>query len=161
MAPHLVGVFIAMNSLQMRPSLIFLQNRTQFLSAMSTLKQSDHTIKGSEMDIHLIQTDIATEGTPVDPLPEPTRSCLSVLTRPAKWQLDRVQFCFKEYFDHLRTAYLGRTVLCTPVVSSTQTFFTGNMPFCTALKSELGVVCVAGQQTQGKGQYHSYGKVYE
>ena len=127
-----------------------LQNRSQFCSVVDKL-QRNSCIKGSDMDIQLIETDFS-RGTPVDPLPQPAPNQLCVVVRPAQWQLQSVSFEFEEYFRHLRTAHLGRTVLHTPVISSTQTVFSGNVPFCSSLTSELGVVCVAGQQTRGKGQ---------
>lgn len=93
------------------------------------------------------------EGTPVDPFPPPTPTSISVFMKPAKWQLKRLGFDFGSYYSHLKTAYLGRMVLYTPVVASTQTVFTGNVPLCNVITSEHGVICVAGQQTQGKGGY--------
>ena len=105
------------------------------------------------MSIQLINTDLSSEGTPVDPFPPPSGSSLSVFTRPAKWQLNRLPFDFDSYFNHLKTAHLGRSLLYTPVITSTQTVFAGNVPLCTALTPDLGVICVAAQQTQGRGEW--------
>ena len=105
------------------------------------------------MSLQLIFNDFSKLGTPVDPLPLPSSSNLTVIARPAKWQLHSLPFDSDLYFEHLRTAHLGRTVLHTPVISSTQTVFTGNVTFCNALTTQLGVVCVAAQQTQGKGEF--------
>lgn len=123
-----------------------LQNRSQFLSVFG----KEDRIKGSEMDIELIPDDM-TEGTPVDPPPEPAHNSISIYTKPAKWQLASLPFNPDLYFSHLRTTHLGKTMLYTSVISSTQTVFTGNIPFCTSLSSEMGLVCVATQQTKGKG----------
>ena len=108
------------------------------------------------MDLQLIPLDFSKLGTPVDPLPEPSAKNLTVVARPARWQLHSLPFNPDLYFEHLMTAQLGRTVLYTPVISSTQTVFTGNMTFCNALTPRLGVVCVAAQQTQGKGERTCY-----
>ena len=63
-----------------------------------------------------------------------------------------LSFDFLEYFKLLKTRDMGRSVLYTPVIASTQTLFTGNLPFCSALTQEMGVVSVAAQQTKGKGE---------
>lgn len=77
-----------------------------------------------------------------------------MITSPAQWQLQGLPFSREEYFSRLETRELGRTVLYTPVITSTQLPFTGNLTFCQALTQEMGVVWVAAQQTQGKGQTH-------
>ena len=120
---------------------------------MIPLQANEGVIKGSEMNLRLIANDFSKLGTPVDPLPQPSSSNLTVIARPAKWQLRSLPFDSDLYFEHLQTAYLGRTVLYTPVISSTQTVFTGNVTFRNALTTQLGVVCVAAQQTQGKGEF--------
>lgn len=119
---------------------------------MIPLQTSEGIIKGSEMDLQLIPHDFSKLGTPVDPLPQPSAKNLTVVARPARWQLHSLPFNPDIYFEHLKTAHLGRTVLYTPVISSTQTVFTGNVMFCNTLTSQMGVVCVAAQQTQGKGE---------
>lgn len=125
------------------------ENRALFLSNYSS--QTGTTIKGSETDVVLVLTDY-TRSTPVDPPPPPTLTSLTIITRPAKWQLDAVSFDFESYQERLKTATLGRTLLYTSIITSTQSLLAGNIPFCNSLPSELGVVCVAGQQTRGKGR---------
>ncbi len=115
------------------------------------MTDNNDVIKGRETRVQLINANMSSEGTPVDPFPSPSPSSISVFTRPAQWQLGGLAFDFDSYFSHLKTAHLGRTVFYTPVIASTQTVFTGNVPFCNALTSDYGLVCVAGQQTQGKG----------
>ena len=103
------------------------------------------------MSARLITTNFE-EGTSVDGFPSPPGpSELAILTNPAKWQVRSLQFDFLEYFKLLKTKDLGRSVLYTPVIASTQTLFTGNIPFSSALTPEMGVVSVAAQQTKGKG----------
>ena len=94
-------------------------------------------------------------GTPVDDLSQTSNSDLSIITRPAPWQLDEVPFSQSMYFSELQTRDIGRTVLHTPVITSTQLPFTGNRMFCHAFSAEMGVVWVAAQQTQGKGEIHN------
>lgn len=108
-------------------------------------------IKGSEMDVELITADMS-KGTPVDAHPaSPSPQRLCIFARPAHWQLSALPFDFQLYFSLLQTSTLGRTILYTPVISSTQTAFTGNTKFAHSIPSILGVASVAGQQTQGKG----------
>ena len=103
------------------------------------------------MSAHLITTDFE-DGTPVDGFPPPPGPKeLAVLTNPATWQVNSLSFDFLEYFKLLKTKDMGRSVLYTPVIGSTQTLFTGNFPVCSALTQEMGVVSVAAQQTKGKG----------
>ena len=87
---------------------------------MIPLQANEGVIKGSEMNLKLIFNDFSKLGTPVDPLPLPSSSNLTVIARPAKWQLRSLPFDSDLYFEHLQTAYLGQTVLYTPVISSTQ-----------------------------------------
>ena len=102
------------------------------------------------MSLRLIEHNYQS-GTPVDSAPFPTHSEMALITLPARWQLEAQPFNFSEYFDRLHTTSLGRTVLYTAVIPSTQTLFTGNIEFCNALTTDMGVVSVAGQQTRGKG----------
>ena len=104
------------------------------------------------MDIELVLTDMTSEGTPVDPLPQPAADKIVLLTNPSHLQLQSIGFDTSQYMKCLQTAFLGRALIYTPIIGSTQTMLTGNMPFCTALKTDIGVVCAAGQQTKGKGQ---------
>ena len=104
------------------------------------------------MSARLITIDFEQDGSSVDGFPPPPRpSELAIVTNPAEWQVRSLSFNFLEYFELLKTQILGRSVLYTPVISSTQTLFTGNVPFCSALMSDMGVISVAGQQTKGKG----------
>ena len=116
----------------------------------------DDIIQGSETDIELVCTNMTTEGTPVDPLPSPAVNKIVLLTRPSAAQLQDVKFDTAQYMRCLRTGLLGRTLLYTPVIGSTQTMLTGNVPFCLALQTDMGVVCAAGQQTRGKGRHSHY-----
>lgn len=118
---------------------------------MSPLLDSTSSISGSEMSARLITTNFE-DGSSVDGFPSPPQpSELAILTNPAKWQIRSLSFDFLEYFKLLKTQNLGRSVLYTPVITSTQTLFTGNVPFCSALTPDMGVVSVAAQQTKGKG----------
>lgn len=111
-----------------------------------------HTVLyGREMSLQLIQHNYQSSSS-VDPAPSSTHSKMALIAFPADWQLDSQPFDFKEYFYHLHTAQLGRTLLYTSVISSTQSLFTGNIDFCNALTTDMGIVSVAGQQTSGKGE---------
>ncbi len=125
-----------------------------FVSACSSLAQGE-IIEGRETSLHLVYHDYQS-GTPVDPSPCPNHSQMVLLTSPADWQLERQPFNFNEYFRHLQTKKLGRTLLYTAVIPSTQTLFTGNIAFCNTLTTEMGVVNVAGQQTKGKGKNNDF-----
>ena len=111
----------------------------------------DDVIKGSEVDIELVRTDEDSEGSSVDPPPSPAVDKVVLLTRPSERQLRSLEFDTSQYMKYLRTGHMGRTLLYTPVIGSTQTMLTGNMPFSLALKTDMGVVCAAGQQTRGRG----------
>jgi len=107
-------------------------------------------IKDGEMSLRLIEHDFRS-GTSVDPPPKPHPSSQTLITNPGKWQLDSLPFNTDSYFDHLRSNHLGRTLLYTEVITTTQSLFTSNMAFSEALTQDMGVVNVAGQQTKGKG----------
>ena len=134
---------------------IILQLRLTFDSVMAPLVKND-VISGSEVDIVLIGTDSAREGSSVDPPPTPTVNKIVLHTRPSDEQLQELGFNTSQYTRWLNTGHLGRILLYTPVIGSTQTMLTGNMPFSLALKPEMGMVCAAGQQTQGRGIYMVY-----
>ena len=120
---------------------------------MSPLVDSTGSIKGSEISARLITTNFE-EGSSVDGFPPlPQSSEVAIVTNPAKWQISGLSFNSLEYFEQLKTQTLGRSVLYSPVTTSTQTMFTGNVPFCSALTPDMGVVSLAGQQTKGKGQH--------
>ncbi len=110
------------------------------------------------MDIELIPAtgEHSLQDPPLGSLPMPTARCLCIFTRPTEAQLRAVSFDSQLYFSLLKTDTLGRTVLCTSVISSTQNVFTGNLTFAQALPNSLGTVCVAQQQTKGKGRYLLY-----
>ena len=112
---------------------------------------TENSIKGREVDVNVVTLDTPADGTSVDPLPVPTMKKIVLLTNPSSSQLRSLEFNVSQYTTSLQTAFLGRTLIYTPVIGSTQTAFAGNMPFCTALRTDMGVVCLASQQTQGKG----------
>ena len=87
----------------------------------------------------------STEGTP-----PPSPSHLSVLANPPPSAVEQMEFNLSQYYETLHTATLGQVALYTPVIASTQSVFTGNIKFATTA-STRGVICIAGQQTQGKG----------
>lgn len=130
-----------------------LQNRSWFLS---TIKQHfvGTTIPGKDLSLRFLTADYNL-GTPVDETAQPSTSELTVVTTPAPWQLSNLPFSCAEYFQRLQTRELGRTLLHTPVITSTQLPFMGNMTFCQALRPEMGVVWVAAQQTKGKGKWEA------
>lgn len=107
------------------------------------------------MDVELIPTpDVPShQDASVDATPVPSANRLCVITRPTHRQLSMLLFDFQLYFSLLKTAALGRTVLYSPVMSSTQNVFSGNLSFANLLPQALGTICVAEQQTKGKGKY--------
>lgn len=111
----------------------------------------DSTLPGRDLSLVFISTDYSI-GTPVDDPQRPSTSELTVITNPAPWQLKSLPFSPAEYFQRLETSELGRTLLHTPVITSTQLPFMGNDTFCQMLTQQMGVVWVAAQQTQGKGK---------
>jgi biotin--protein ligase len=127
------------------------QLRVRFEATVAPLVKDD-VIKGSEVDIELVRTDEDSEGSSVDPPPSPAVDKVVLLTRPSERQLKSLEFDTSQYMKYLRTGHMGRTLLYTPVIGSTQTMLTGNMPFSLALKTDMGVVCAAGQQTRGRGR---------
>ena len=126
------------------------QNRHHFLSTIKPHLLDDSSIPGKDMSLRFITHDY-TLGTPVDMPPSPSASELTVVTSPAPWQVKQLPFSSQVYFRQLQTRELGRVLLHTPVITSTQLPFTGNLSFCQALGADLGLVWVAAQQTRGKG----------
>ena len=74
------------------------------------------------------------------------------MAKPSQQQLSSLDFDCELFFSHLTTKYLGRSLLIGPVMTSSQTLFTGNINLTECISNELGVVCTPGQQTKGKGQ---------
>lgn len=60
-------------------------------------------------------------GVPVDLCPGESRLC--ILEDPKDGELVGILFDRQRYFAELKTKYLGRTLLYTPVIASTQTLF--------------------------------------
>lgn len=125
------------------------QSRSHFLSALKP-HLSDCVIPGKDLSLRFLSHDYNL-GTPVDETPPSSTSELIVVTKPAPWQLQSLPFSSLEYFQRLETRELGRTLLHTPVITSTQLPFTGNLTFCQMVEPKMGVVWVAAQQTKGKG----------
>ena len=132
------------------------QNSDEFLKCIklnSIEADNDSTsvlIKGSDVDILFCQADYS-QGSPVDPPRKPTELLLTVITSPASWQVEQLSFDVGAYFSALTTNNMGRSLVYTPVITSTQEVLCGNLPFTLSLTAKAGVVCVAGQQTKGKG----------
>lgn len=110
------------------------------------------TITGSEVSIHVSNENYSDpESTPVDLPPSPSTSLLSILTNPSPWQKEEMDFDMLVYFSFLQTEKMGQVVVYTPVIPSTQTVFTGNNTFTSSFSFNGRLICVAGQQTRGKG----------
>lgn len=60
-------------------------------------------------------------GVPVDSCPGESRLCM--LEDPSEGELVGIPFDRRRYFAELKTKYLGRILLYTPVITSTQTLF--------------------------------------
>ena len=78
---------------------------------------------------------------------------VTILARPSQRQLNSLEFDCELFFSYLTTKYLGRSLLVGPVMTSSQTLFTGNFDLTECISNELGVVCTPGQQTKGKGHF--------
>ena len=132
------------------------QNNEEFLKCVRSngVKTEEGSasllIKGNEVDVLVCQDDYS-QGSPVDPPLKATESLLTVISNPASWQIEQLSFDIDAYFTALKTIDMGRTLLYTPVITSTQVVLCGNLPFSLSLTSKAGVVCVAGQQTKGRG----------
>ena len=127
-----------------------LQDRDDLLKVLLNDNPSRSVIKGSEVTA-VFSTDDYTLGSPVDPIESTTDTRTVVIAKPSQCQLDSLDFNYKNFFDCLKTKHLGRCMLLGAVVTSTQTFFTGNVPLCLRLSSDSGLIFVAGQQTRGRG----------
>ncbi len=90
------------------------QLRLKLESALSSVKTDDSAVKGSEVDIELVMTDIAREGTPVDSLPEPAADKIVLLTNPSHPQLQSIGFDASQYMKCLQTASWGGTSFTFP-----------------------------------------------
>lgn len=75
-----------------------------------------------------------------------------MILNPSKQQLDNIEFDSSLYFESLKSTSMGQSLLLGPIMTSSQTLFTGNTPLTGLLTNELGVVCSPGQQTKGKGE---------
>ena len=107
-------------------------------------------MKGKEVSAVMIMDDY-TLGTPVDPPEDTTETRSVIVARPRQEQIDSLGFCTQKFFNYLKTKCLGRCLLVGPVVTSTQTFFTGNFPLTSKIPQDSGLLFVAGQQTKGRG----------
>ena len=121
---------------------LHLQQRLNFLSQDSSLTTPTGLCYRGETTVTI------TKGTEDTPPPSP--SYISILTNPPAKMIEQMEFNLSQYYETLHTTRLGQVVLYTPVIASTQSVFTGNIKFATTA-STSGVICIAGQQTQGKG----------
>ena len=132
------------------------QNNEEILKCIksSSVREKDGSrsliVKGTDVDLLFCQDDYS-QGSPVDPPPESSESLLTVITSPASWQVKQVSFDADAYFTALKTTNMGRCLLYTPVITSTQVVLCGNLPFSLSLSAKAGVVWVAEKQTKGKG----------
>lgn len=95
----------------------------QFLQRASTTKAlRKDTISGRENKVEIIRRDDR-GGIPVDTCPSHDHYYL--LLNPNKGELTGLPFNTTQYLGHLQTKTLGHTVIYSPVISSTQTLFTG------------------------------------
>jgi len=79
-------------------------------------------IIGKENKVEVLLRD-RRGGLPVDITP--THNHIYLLPHPTEGELSGLPFNVTEYLSHLQTKTLGRTVIYSPVISSTQTLFTG------------------------------------
>ena len=79
-------------------------------------------IVGKENKVEILLRD-RRGGLPVDITP--THDHTYLLPHPAEGELTGLPFDVKVYLNHLQTKTLGRTIIYSPVISSTQTLFTG------------------------------------
>lgn len=116
---------------------VFLQKLVeQFLQKASTTKAlRKDVIVGRENKVQIVRRDDR-GGIPVDTTPSHNHYYL--LLYPNQGEMTGLPFNVTEYLSHLRTKTLGHTVIYSPVISSTQSLFTGYK--LTVLYSENLVV---------------------
>jgi len=101
----------------------------QFLQKASTTKAlRKDVIIGRENKVEIVKRDDC-GGIPVDI--NPSHDHYYLLLYPNKGELTGLPFNVTEYLGYLQTKRLGHTVIYSPVISSTQTLFTGYS--CTGL----------------------------
>ena len=95
----------------------------QFLQKASATKAlRKDVIVGRENKVEMLRKDDH-GGIPVDT--NPTHNHYYLLLHPNKGEMTGLPFNVTEYLTHLQTKSLGHTVIYSPVISSTQTLFTG------------------------------------
>ena len=95
----------------------------QFLQKASTTKAlRKDVIVGRENKVEILRKDDR-GGIPVDT--NPSHNHYYLLLYPNKGEITGLPFNVTEYLSHLRTKSLGHTIIYSPVISSTQTLFTG------------------------------------
>jgi biotin--protein ligase len=105
-----------------------------------------------EMSSSLFILDDFNIGTPVDPIPPTTDAQVTILVKPSLCDVTSLDFNGECYFSSLTSVKLGRLLLVGPVMTSSQTMFSGNIPLNDILSNDMGLVCTPGQQTKGKGR---------
>lgn len=122
----------------------------QFLQKASTTKAlRKDVIVGRENKVQILRRDDR-GGIPVDTVPSHNHYYL--LLHPNKGEMTGLHFNVMEYLSHLQTKTLGHIVIYSPVISSTQTLFTGNIPLSESFTAESGAIAIASQQMRGKGR---------
>lgn len=95
----------------------------QFLQKASTTKAlRKDVIVGRENKVEVVRRDDR-GGIPVDAMPNHGHYYL--LLYPTKGEMTGLPFNVPQYLSYLQTKTLGHTVIYSPVISSTQTLFTG------------------------------------
>ena len=95
----------------------------QFVQKATTTKAlRKDVIVGRENKVEVVKRDDR-GGIPVDCMP--SHNHYYVLLHPNKGEMTGLHFNVMEYLSCLETKTLGHTVIYSPVISSTQTLFTG------------------------------------
>ena len=92
----------------------------QKASATKALRKD--VIVGRENKVEILRKDDR-GGIPVDT--DPSHNHYYLLLQPNEGEITGLPFNVTEYLSHLQTKTLGHTVIYSPVISSTQTLFTG------------------------------------
>ena len=95
----------------------------QFLQKASTTKAlRKDVITGRENKVEIVKRDDR-GGIPVDT--HPSHNYYYLLMHPSEGEITGLPFNVMQYLSCLQTKTLGHTIIYSPVISSTQTLFTG------------------------------------
>ncbi|XP_022803242.1 biotin--protein ligase-like [Stylophora pistillata] len=125
--------------------LYLLANEQDKKRLMQSLRSSleEGICKGNQLSLHFGASDEMY-------IPNATEEKLPVICQGENSKA--VTFNWSTYQKCLSTKVLGKVVLYTDIITSTQTVFDGNYTFTSNIPEDLGIVVIAGQQVKGQGR---------